>query len=83
METKHIEILRCHMSELVDEIKDYHKKYGNTPGIEISIRYGTDHTHVDPTKVCVCVAVSKTNEKSLYHGSHSQHYHQEFIPAEV
>ena len=82
MEIEHIMGLSCTMDELPAFIKEYHKKYGKVAGTEISIRYGTDHHHINPQKVCVQVFVSRTKEKSLFKGSHTKHYHQEFIPTE-
>ena len=82
MSTEHIMSLACIMEELPEMIEKYHKEYGIVPGTEISIRYGTDHTYVNPAKVCVRVFVSRTIEKSLYRGAHSKHYNQELIPAE-
>lgn len=82
MTTKVLFSLSCTMSELPEFIAQYHKEYGSVPGTEISIRYGTDHNHINPNKTCCVVYVSRTEEKSLYRGSHSQYYHQEMIPAE-
>ena len=75
MSTEHIMHLSCTMEELPAFLTEYHKRFGNVPGTEISVRYGTDHTHISPNKTCCVVFVTRTKEKSLYRGSHSKYYH--------
>jgi len=77
---KHIVGTSCTMGELMDVLQDHVKEYKNTPGIEISVRFGTDETLRDTKKVQCRVFVSSTEtDLSIYGGSHAQHYNLEEV----
>lgn len=78
---QYITSYRYHPTEVAKLLTDLHKEHGQTPGIEISIRYGTDFNSIDKDRVASIVVVSKTDSASLYKGSHSYMYDPELVDA--